>query len=175
MREKLELECRFADVSTDGVVSGYASVWGKEDIYKDVLLPTAFDKTLAEHRAAGTSPLMLWSHIPSEIIGTWKSITPDEKGLAVTGKIVASTRRGQEALDLLKEGAFNGLSIGFALRSAKKGPNGTRIISDLYLAEISLVGLPAASDARITSVRNASLSRQAFLTACNSTLNLLKG
>jgi len=163
----LDFEARFATDETDeGTFSGYASVWGQPDAFGDVIQKGAFARTLAEHRRAGTVPGLFWSHNPAEPIGRWTSLSEDETGLKVDGRLVLETRRGQEAHALLKAGALNGLSIGFRARQSKRGPNGGRVITDLELVEISLVSLPAAARARISDVRAAVPSRSAFLQAC---------
>ena len=54
-----------------GTLSGYASRFGgRPDAYGDVIAPGAFSASLAQHAAAGTRPLMFWSHDPSRPIGT---------------------------------------------------------------------------------------------------------
>ncbi|WP_236697151.1 HK97 family phage prohead protease [Sphingomonas sp. Leaf257] len=61
------LECKFDSVSdTDGkmVFSGYGAVFGNVDSYGDVIAPGAFAKSLTEHQAAGTTPMMFLSKRP---------------------------------------------------------------------------------------------------------------
>lgn len=156
-RETLTLptaEVRFAVDEANGTLEGYASVFGELDAFGDIVMPGTFRRTLAEHRARRTSPALLWSHDPSQPIGVWTSLVEDERGLRVTGKLVTETARGAEALALLKAGALNGLSIGFNTRVAERGPKG-RIVKDVDLHEVSIVVMPAAPGARITSVKGA--------------------
>lgn len=146
-------EVRFAADDT-GTFTGYASVFGEPDSYGDTIKRGAFARTLRESKATG-GPAMFWNHNPDQPIGVWVQVVEDERGLKVTGKLVIETAKGAEALALLKAGAVNGLSIGFRARKAERGPNGGRVLTDIELVEISLVSLPAASKARITSVKGA--------------------
>jgi HK97 family phage prohead protease len=107
-------------------------------------------------------------HDPREVIGVWTDLAEDERGLKVAGHLVLETARGSEAHALLKAGALDGLSIGFRARSAERGANGGRVLTDIDLVEISLVSLPAASKARVTTVKTMedAGSAAAFVNAC---------
>ncbi|WAJ30960.1 HK97 family phage prohead protease [Antarcticirhabdus aurantiaca] len=167
--DHLDLAIRFDTAAGDeGEFAGYAALWDERNAHNETVQRGAFRRSLQEHRAVGTRPVMLWSHNPAEIIGVWTEVREDEKGLAVTGKIVTTTVRGREAYDLLKAGALNGLSIGFRARGDKRGPNGIRVLTDIDVREISLVGNPSASRARILSIRNHGrpASAAAFVEAC---------
>lgn len=146
-------EVRFA-TDEAGTFSGYASVWNEPDSFGDTIKRGAFAKTISQRGKAG-GPSMFWNHNPDQPIGVWTEIVEDERGLKVSGKLVKETRMGAEALALMKAGAVNGLSIGFRARKSERGPNGGRVLTDIELVEISLVSLPAASKARITSVKGA--------------------
>lgn len=165
--DHLDLALRF-DAPTDaGEFSGYAVIWDERNGHNEIVQRGAFRRTINEHKRAGTKPVMLWSHNPAEIIGVWDELREDDRGLHVSGRIVLSTTRGREVFDLLKAGAVNGLSIGFRSRGDKRGPDGVRILTDLEVPEISIVGLPSAGRARITSVRSGSDARaSALIDAC---------
>lgn len=138
-----------------GTLSGYASVFGPPaDQHGDIVAPGAFKASLA----SGDKPLMLWSHALSEPIGAWTDIHEDAVGLRVTGRLTLETRRGAEAYALLKDGALNGLSIGFHTVAAEPLPDGGRLLTAIDLAEISLVTLPSASRARVTSVKTGDIT-----------------
>ena len=177
-RETLTLTAEEVRFSTDdaGTFSGYASVFAEPDYFGDTIKPGAFRKTLTERKRTG-GPAMFWNHNPDEQIGVWTDLVEDERGLKVNGKLVTETARGAEALALLKAGAVNGLSIGFCASAAERGPNGGRVLTDIELVEISLVSLPAASKARVTSVRNAIQPARtvAFVLAVRSAAASLKG
>lgn len=166
--DHLDLNIRF-DAGDAGEFSGHAAIWDETNAHREAVQRGAFKRSLGEHRQAGTRPLMLWAHDPADIIGVWTEVREDDTGLAVKGKIITATTRGAEAYELLKAGALNGLSIGFRARGDKRGVNGIRILTDIDLAEISVVGLPSAGRARITNVRSngrAVESAAAFIEAC---------
>lgn len=146
-------EVRFAADET-GTFTGYASVWNEPDSFGDTIKSGAFARSIRERKATG-GPAMFWNHDPDKPIGVWAVLEEDTRGLKVSGQLVTETTQGREAHLLLKAGAVNGLSIGFRARKAERGPNGGRVLTDIDLVEISLVTLPAASKARVTSIRRA--------------------
>jgi HK97 family phage prohead protease len=158
MTDHLDLEVRF-DPGDQGTFTGRASIFGDPpDRYGDTIAAGAFRRSLDEHRAAGTAPLLLWQHRADEPIGTWTGLRETAAALEVEGKLVLETQRGREAYELMKAGALNGLSIGFRTRQSEARKGGGRLLRDLDLAEISIVSLPAASRARVHHVRNAPMS-----------------
>lgn len=148
-------ELRFAPDET-GVISGYAAVWGRPDSFGDVLVRGCFAASLEQHRAAGTRPLMLWAHDPTNPIGTWDSIIEDDKGLRVEGRLCLDATAGRDAFALLKAGAVDGLSQGFRTVKATALPKGGRRVEAVELIEVSMVTRPAQGAARVTSVRSES-------------------
>lgn len=166
--DRFDLEVKFA-TDEAGTLIGYASVFeGEPDSHGDVIARGAFTRSLAEHKAAGSAPLLLWQHDPSEPIGVWLALREDATGLHVIGKLILETRRGQEAYALLKAGALNGLSIGFHTRASERRNGGGRVLQDLDLIEISLVSIPAATRARVTSVKAAQADQPAAMGAAST-------
>jgi HK97 family phage prohead protease len=154
----LPLEAKFAGSSERaGTLSGYASTFGgAADWYGQVIAPGAFSKTIAKHLAEGTAPVMLWSHDLSEPIGKWTTFREDEKGLFVTGEINRETRRGREALALIKQGAVTGLSIGFRIPKGgrHRADDGIVTLTEIDLLEVSAVSIPANPNARILAAKS---------------------
>jgi HK97 family phage prohead protease len=147
------LEIRAND---DGTIEGYGSVFNVVDNYDDVIAKGAFVKSLADHKAAGTMPAMLWQHDADKPIGIWTEMVEDAKGLRLKGQLALETRLGKEAQSLLKMGALNGLSIGFMSRQwAYDRDTEIRTLTEVDLWEVSLVTFPANTSARVTSVKAA--------------------
>lgn len=145
---------KLATVEEAGRFAGYASTFGgPADSFGDVIAPGAFARSLAEHKAAGSAPAMLWQHDSHSLIGRWSAVTEDERGLAVEGKLTLEVQRAREAYALMQDGALNGLSIGFRTRASRLQQGGGRVLTDIELLEISLVTLPANSGARIGDVK----------------------
>lgn len=138
-----------------GEIEGYASAFGGEpDRHGDIVQRGAYAKSLA----SGAKPLFLWSHDTSQPIGTWTDVREDETGLKVKGRLILETQRGAEAYALLRAGALDGLSIGYRATDFKERPGGGRLLTELELAEISLVTLPSNSRARVTSVKSGEIT-----------------
>ena len=109
---------------------------------------------------------MLYQHNPNEPIGIWQVIKEDHKGLYVQGKLLKEITRAKEVLALMKQGALDGLSIGYkTIRSKRSNNSGVKqrnqpaqktAIRDLIevdLYEISIVTFPMHPDARVHSVK----------------------
>lgn len=140
----------------DGSIDGYGSVFGVRDNYDDVIAAGAFAASLAEHKAAGTMPAMLWQHDSDCPIGIWTEMIEDAKGLRIKGRLALDTVRGKEAYALLKMGALNGLSIGFISKQwAYDRDTEVRTLTEIDLWEVSLVTFPANEKARVTNVKSA--------------------
>ncbi|MDB5546466.1 MAG: peptidase [Hyphomicrobiales bacterium] len=141
-------------ISEDGVFEGYASIFGLVDLGGDQVAPGAFAQSLT--RRGARQVRMLWQHDPASPIGSWLSIEEDWRGLKVRGRLNLAVARAREALALLREGAVDGLSIGFRVKTARKTAGGSvRRLLELDLWEISIVTFPMLPQARVTTVKRA--------------------
>ncbi|MEM6711475.1 MAG: HK97 family phage prohead protease [Pseudomonadota bacterium] len=139
--------------------AGYASVFSLADLSGDRVQMGAFGRSL---KARGPSGLrMLWNHDPAEPIGVWTAVREDLYGLYVEGHLTPGVERAQALTALIKDGAVDGLSIGFHTVRAdrKRGTSGRRLI-DVDLWEISLVAFPMQPGARITRFDDEPASQQ---------------
>ena len=130
------------------VIAGYASVFGVLDSQNDVIVKGAFKSIETDNVK------LLWQHDASMPIGVIKSLSEDEYGLKFEAEINNKVEAGREASELIKQKAICGLSIGFSINSSNYNEKGMRVISDLNLAEISVVTFPANNQAEITYVKN---------------------
>ena len=137
-----------------GLVTGYASVWDGVDSYGDTIIKGAFGASLTKHQANGTMPVMLWAHKADSPIGRWIEMIEDARGLKVTGQMNLKTAAGTDAYEHLLAGDINGLSIGYNIaKGGSETRNGINFLKQIDLAEVSVVGVPADSSARINSVK----------------------
>lgn len=121
-----------------GYFEGYASLFGIPDLSRDIVLRGAFSETLQNTGVRGVR--MLWQHDPAEPIGIWLNLREDSKGLYGLGQLNLDTQRGNELDALIKQGAVDGLSIGFRVKRFRRDIKGQgREILSLDLWEISLV------------------------------------
>jgi uncharacterized protein len=141
-----------AAIADSGVFEGYASLFGLADLGKDTVVPGAFAASLARRGLAGVR--MLWQHDPGEPIGRWLSIEEDARGLRVRGKLNLAVTRAREIHALMKEGAVDGLSIGYRVERARHDRvSGLRRLERLDLWEISVVTFPMRPGARVSGVK----------------------
>lgn len=147
-----------AAVAPDGSFEGYAALFGRVDLGRDLILPGAFSRSLAERGAGGVR--MLFQHDPAEPIGVWTQIREDAKGLLVRGRLTPEVARAREVLALMRAGALDGLSIGFRAVEGRTDPRSrVRRLSRIDLWEVSVVTFPMQPDARIGAVKRADLVR----------------
>ncbi|MFV0801025.1 HK97 family phage prohead protease [Brucella sp. MAB-22] len=140
------------DVELDGSFSGYASVFGLPDLGNDVIERGAFARSLAKGGVSGVR--MLWQHDASEPIGVWTAIREDARGLYVEGRLAKGVARARDALELMRGGGLDGLSIGFrTVKARKDARTGLRHIIEADLWEISVVTFPMLPQARVSSVK----------------------
>jgi HK97 family phage prohead protease len=138
---------------SDGTFEGYGSIFGNIDSYGEKVVAGAFGESLAKHMREGTKPLMLWQHDPWSPIGVWEELAEDGKGLKGRGRLLKGVKAADEALILLKNGAVQGLSIGY--REVETEPDGNiRLLKKLDLLEISIVSFPANRRARVETVKS---------------------
>jgi len=140
---------------------GYASTFGNVDEVGDIIEAGAFTKSIQERGPDGTKQIkVLWQHdLP---LGMPTVMTEDSKGLYVEAKI-SKTRLGDEALELMRDGVVDRMSIGFSIPQGKAVWDealGVRRIKEVKLFEFSPVTFPANEMAVVTGVKNLQLIRQ---------------
>lgn len=144
-------------VSDTGVIEGYASVFGNVDSYGEIVEPGAFVDSLVGAKRTGRKIKLLWQHDPHQPIGVWDDLAEDSKGLWVKGRLFKDTvAKAAEAYALLKEGALDGLSIGYRTLKAepKAGKPGVLSLLKLDLLENSVVTFAANERARVEVVKS---------------------
>lgn len=145
----------------DRTFKGYASTFGNVDEVGDIIEAGAFAKSIMERGPEGTKQIkVLWQHdLP---LGMPTVMTEDSKGLYVEAKI-SKTRLGDEALELMRDGVVDRMSIGFSIPQGKAvwdETMGVRKIKEVKLFEFSPVTFPANEMAVVTGVKNLQLIRQ---------------
>jgi len=140
-------------VEPDGTFAGYASLFNKEDLGGDLILPGAFRDSIRERGPGGIK--MLFQHNPSEPIGVWEQLTEDARGLWAKGRLMPEVARAREVLSLMRAGALDGLSIGFrTLLGRRDTKTGIRRLAKVDLWEISIVTFPLLPEARVAHVKS---------------------
>ena len=151
---QLDLQTKFSSVSDSGSFTGLASVFGNVDQGGDVVMPGAFRHSLkAIDRGVKAPVVMLWQHDPKQPIGVWTELRETSEGLEAKGRLALDTQKGREAHALLKQGALDGLSIGFRTEDSDFDHDGNRRLKALDLWEISIVTFPMNARARVGDVK----------------------
>jgi len=147
------LEFKAAVNLEERTFEGYASTFGNVDQVGDIIMQGAFTKTIQERFPKGDIKI-LWQHY--EPLGMPIEIREDENGLYVKGRI-SKTALGDDALELMRDGVVNRMSIGFSIVKADfDDQTGNRIIREVKLWEFSPVTFPANEQAVITAVKHLS-------------------
>ena len=129
-------------------VSGYASTYDR-DLGDDIVIPGAFQKSLS----AGRPVRFLYSHDPSQVLGTVQELKEDERGLYGRFKI-SQTALGKDVHTLLKDGALDSFSIGYLPTDFEHDRKaGVRKLTEVELLEVSVVAMPMNPAAVVTGVK----------------------
>jgi len=96
------------------------------------------------------APKLLEGHDMNQLRGVVTELVEAEEGLLFTAKF-AKTRAADEAIELIKAGAYDSVSIG-AIPTKFKYKGDTMMVSAAEILEISLVSHPAFTDAVITEI-----------------------
>jgi HK97 family phage prohead protease len=142
-------------VAEGGIFTGYGSVFGVVDSYREVVAPGAFKKSLAELVAKGRSLPILWQHRQGEPIGSWTNLKEDAHGLIGDGELwLDDSEYARLAYRGMKSKSITGLSIGYyVIDDSYNEATRVRTLKELELVEISIVTTPANDEARIEAVK----------------------
>jgi HK97 family phage prohead protease len=97
------------------------------------------------------NPKLLENHDSTQLRGVVTELADSEEGLLFTAKF-AKTRASDDAIELVKAGAYDSVSVGAIPLKFTTQKDGTMIVSSASLEEISLVASPAFKDAIITEI-----------------------
>lgn len=140
----------------DGVISGYASVFGNVDSYGDIVVKGAFAKFLAKMVETGKVIPVFYGHNmedPKANIGRVTELREDDHGLFFMAKLdLSGETYGRVVYEQLRDGRLDSLSFGYSVIEASNTKDGYEL-RELELYEISVVPIPANSEATITEVK----------------------
>ena len=143
-------------LSDDGKFTGYGSVFSTKDQGGDIVMPGAFEKSLKKWQSLDRTVPVYWQHKADEPIGNWPSLQEDDYGLLGDAELwLDDAPYARTAHRGMKTKSITGLSIGYRVKRAEydKKASANRLI-ELDLVEISVVGDPMHSDARIATVKS---------------------
>ena len=114
------------------------------------------------------NPKLLENHDSSQLRGVVTELADSEEGLLFTAKF-AKTRASDDAIELVKAGAYDSVSVGAIPLKFTMKKDGTMLVSSASLEEISLVASPAFKDAIITEIAASEPEEEATETPNNDT------
>jgi HK97 family phage prohead protease len=114
------------------------------------------------------NPKLLENHDSTQLRGVVTELADSEEGLLFTAKF-AKTRASDDAIELVKAGAYDSVSVGAIPLKFTTTKDGTMIVSSASLEEISLVASPAFKDAVITEIAASEPEEEATETPNNDT------
>jgi HK97 family phage prohead protease len=114
------------------------------------------------------NPKLLENHDSTQLRGVVTELADSEEGLLFTAKF-AKTRASDDAIELVKAGAYDSVSVGAIPLKFTMKKDGTMLVSSASLEEISLVASPAFKDAIITEIAASEPEEEATETPNNDT------
>lgn len=134
------------DASGKFMIEGYANTPSKDRV-GDVVFPKAFEKTLEVYKR---NPVLLLNHDWNDVIGRCTEVEVTDKGLYVKA-LISDTRT--DIKTLIKEKCYSTFSIGYNEVDADYDEaTKTKYIKELELLEISIVSVPANTEAMFTEI-----------------------
>jgi HK97 family phage prohead protease len=137
----------------EGQFTGWGAVFDNVDAHGDVIRRGAFDQSI---KSGQVTPL-LWEHQasdPRSYVGEILDAKETDEGLQITGQFDLDSEFGQAAYRAVKSRRVTGLSIGYRVRNSTKNAAGVTELTDIDLAEISVVSRPANDRALITATKS---------------------
>lgn len=143
------------DVGDAGDFTGYASVFGVLDSYREIVAAGAFAKSIADIDSSGRPLPCLWQHLSAAPIGGYRKLVEDEKGLFVEGFLLTDQiEKARETHALMKAGIVSGLSIGYyVIEDSYNEKERIRTLKQIELVEVSVVVFPANPEARVDTIK----------------------
>lgn len=150
-----DFEFHIKAVQSDGLFTGYGSVFDTIDSYREKVAPGAFAESIKTRQKNGRKLPVLWQHNSAQPIGIYEKVSEDENGLWLEGRLlVDDVALAKEAQALMKAGAVTGLSIGYYVKAdSYDEKERIRTLTAVDLQETSIVTFPANDEARIESVK----------------------
>lgn len=166
---------RATELKSEGrTIIGYAAAFNNVDSYGDVIERGAFAKTIQEN---GARVKTFYNHMTP--IGKPSVMREDSKGL-YTESTVSRTEKGDEILELIRDGVITEMSIGYQTVKAEDDNGRVRRLKEIKLFEFGPVDFAANQDAVISGVKSlaemlrAGKEGEADMAAINAAIDTLQ-
>jgi HK97 family phage prohead protease len=147
----------------EGTFVGYASTFETDpDLAGDVVARGAFTQSIADWRARGSWPPVLWNHDtddPNAAIGVVTDMKEDGRGLLVSGVLDLSHPPAEAVWRAMKSGRITTFSFAYSiLQEHRREPDFVNVLEVLDVLEVSVTPKPANRSARLVSLKGANTS-----------------
>jgi HK97 family phage prohead protease len=161
--------------NSDGrTIFGIAVPYNKEQRITSTMIEVFRKGVFSEVIKAPHRVKLLRGHGENNVLGRATLLKETDDGLYAEFKI-SKTREGDEALELVKDGALDQLSVGFMPIKNKKRPDGVMERLKAHLAEVSLVTFGAYGEmAAITGMREGQTQLTPRLDEARKILNAIQ-
>ena len=148
--EAKQLQHKIRATKKDGYAfEGWGNVANFVDTVDDDTQPGAWSKDIAVN---GNKRPLLFMHDVMQPIG-YVIVKDTPQGLRVVeGRLSKGVAKAEDVRCLLRDGVVDALSVGYDTIVSKRGKNGTRLLVECALKEISVVLWPANVRSRITEI-----------------------
>lgn len=142
---------------TNLYISGYAAYFGNNDSYNDIIQKGAFANFLKSDDVKRIK--FCYQHDNDKVIGVFTELHEDDKGLFFNA-MISNTTLGKDIATLVEDGALNEFSIQYSVKGALYPDDNSelRILTELYLYEISIVTRAANPLATLEETQRKSLT-----------------
>lgn len=128
---------------------GYLSTYSNVDRVGEVMDPKCFDESIKQF-----TPMLLWQHKSTEVVGVFTEVRSDETGLWVKGKMPKSdTLVSGRIFPQMKVGSVRAMSVGF-IPEEWEYRDDIKHHTKVTLVEGSLVAFPANPNAKIYDMKS---------------------
>lgn len=143
-----------------GRIAGYFSTYEQTpDSYGDIIEPGAFTNTIKARKASGHPFPLCWNHDFSAVIGAVE-VEEKERGPFCDGGFI-DTQQAQDVRKMCQSGAVYQFSFAYDIIKRRdpdekeKAAGVTNVLQELEVFEISVVTVPANTNAQITEIKAA--------------------
>lgn len=144
-----------------GKIAGFFSTYEKTpDSYGDIIVPGAFTKTIENRKATGHPFPLCFNHDFSAVIGAVNTIEEKEQGPYIEADFL-DTQLGQDVRKMVLSGAIYQFSFAYdvlkwrAPNAEEKGNGVINVLEEVEVYEVSVVTVPANSNAQVTDIKSA--------------------
>jgi hypothetical protein len=154
--KSVKMDMEVSDDGKVGIIEGFASTYGNTDLGGDIVEKGAFKQTLLHKQ--GIVPLLLDHGYNTRDVAGVAMLEDQDKGLYMKAEMPLEDPEVNAAYKKIKfmldRGAKMGLSIGYDTIKSMPGEDGTRLLKEVALHEVSITPFPMNTEAQIMAAKS---------------------